>query len=440
MVRKPLRKSVASVAALVFLALAAFARDAVAQDAIEPGADMPAGIEVVGVGTAPEADAPAEDPATVVTGARDTGAMESRAAPVTTEADFFMICRRGTDGDATTASYGTARFSFDSEGSRDVKGQVVVEALFGNAASFGIRKAFVKARLAGVRLTMGKTTGTWGEGRVFNSGDVVFGFAADADLTAETISDPSAWLASLYVPLGDFSFAEAVFLPPEFPLSASIAKSLGVPDAPEPEQAGLESVRCAARVYSKPAGVKVEAGCLRDPDAGTWRPYASVQGRFLADLQLSSSVILPDDDPLGSGKTWETSGGIYHDIALGAGTFGLRVEGRVRPFGTWDASPIPRSPSAPSMPTPGASSAPDPYAASAFGEATWQSDAWFCFLRGLYSPVDASAQVSGGVRWKPLQGFEMFASISSNAGGGGDVYESGRDGGWSAAVGSCITF
>jgi hypothetical protein len=84
-----------------------------------------------------------------------------------------------------------------------------------------LERAYVKARLADaiggktLRFTAGKSPLAWGRGFVFNAGDPVFGAVPTSvgigDSEYRTAAD---WMGTVYLPLGDFSFAEAAELPP----------------------------------------------------------------------------------------------------------------------------------------------------------------------------------------------------------------------------------
>ena len=136
---------------------------------------------------------------------------------ITVELTSLAGIVRGEDAvpDATAAS--RAEVTFRSTGNSNVKAQLTMEADVADTALIDVSRAFIKARFPAFRLTLGKTRLSWGEGFMFNAGDVIFdSLSTSADLTADEIRTRGTWLASAYIPLGRFSFAEAVLLPPAF--------------------------------------------------------------------------------------------------------------------------------------------------------------------------------------------------------------------------------
>ena len=87
-------------------------------------------------------------------------------------------------------SGGSARLDLAATGNRNVRGQLSIAAdlhlppaapaAAGTdpdhvVTSLGVQRAFIRARLPGFRLTAGKTRLSWGRGRFFNAGDILFG-------------------------------------------------------------------------------------------------------------------------------------------------------------------------------------------------------------------------------------------------------------------------
>lgn len=84
-------------------------------------------------------------------------------------------------------------------------------------------RAYAKARFpwlvenTSLRLTVGKAPLAWGKGFLFNAGDPVFGALPASSISSVGTTEfrtATAWMAVLNVPVGDFSFAEAVYLAP----------------------------------------------------------------------------------------------------------------------------------------------------------------------------------------------------------------------------------
>ena len=138
---------------------------------------------------------------------------------VSTELTLLANAERTESGGAGFYNVSNGKFSLSSRGLSEVKGQLTVDVKVTDTVLIDVQKAWLKAQLAAFRLTMGKTRLSWGEGYMYNAGDVIFG-GKGADLSAEELRDNNAWLASLYLPVGDFSFVEAVALPPDLPVLA----------------------------------------------------------------------------------------------------------------------------------------------------------------------------------------------------------------------------
>ena len=172
--------------------------------------------------------------------------------------------------------------SLASKREGNVRGEVVLQGnSLDTAPSFDsiVHKAYFKARFPSFRLTAGKTRLSWGDGMLFNAGDVLYGSnSTSVFLTKAELRSTTNWLASVNYPLGFFSFAEAVVMPSET-------------DNPN-------GMLFGARYYTTVKDIKVEMGyATKTPETTGVRlhkPYISLQGNLGFDWYLSSSVAIPE--------------------------------------------------------------------------------------------------------------------------------------------------
>jgi len=376
---------------------------------------------------------------------------------VSTELTLMANAERTESGDTGFYNLSNGKFSLSSKGLNEVKGQLTVDVEVTDTVLIDIQKAWLKAQLAAFRLTMGKTRLSWGEGYMYNAGDVIFG-GKGADLSAEELRDNNAWLASLYLPIGDFSFIEAVALPPDLPILAWQQYAQAKASADEnpvlqaefkkksaPEIAGPKQTSAGGRAYTKLGGLKFETGYLWDGTDELHKPYVSLQGHLLADLHASSSIELGSDKPFSpdTKKSWRISGGALYQLPLSSygenpssGTLDFRFEAMVSPYGEWNAETLY---AAPFNPLSGDGNA-SPYALSLFPQISWKSDTLFAYVRSVISPIDASAISSIGLHWAPLQGFKILSGFSLQSGNDGDVYVFDGAQGWKLSLGTRVDF
>lgn len=359
---------------------------------------------------------------------------------VATEIAAVASAVRTTSADeAAVSAFSGAKLTFSSSPSPETKGQVTLNVKAGDTVNVDLQKAWVKARLDAVRLTIGKTRLSWGEGALFNAGNVIFGDTA-VDLSAEDLRDDNAWLAAANLPLGDFSFLEAVVLPPV--LSA--------------EGGGPENSSFGGRAYTRLGGVKMEAGYLRSGESvdravpAAHEPYFSLQGNAWADWHLSSSASVRGTALAPSAEDWTISSGLYRQWSVPAaddgsgdsvlGTFALRLEASIRPDGSWTAETIQAAPAGPTALAGGATSLDSPYALLLYPELSWRADTVLLLARSLVSPMDLSALSAVSVQWAPLEGLRLIGSVAVQSGQADDLFSWDRPGAWQATVVSRFSF
>jgi len=299
--------------------------------------------------------------------------------------------------------------------SQEGRGQLQVDAWVADGLYLDVPRAWVRVRLPWFRLTAGKSRLSWGEGFVFNAGDVLFGSLDPlrGDISAESLRDQTAWLAALYVPLGPFSFLEAAVLPfGASGLGGGLRVALtGLAGliAPRPfaDLAGGAGLRGVFRA----GGIKIEPGWYTTWEAGEHRPYLSLQGHLLLDWNLSAVLGIPLREPDWSeaGEWLALTGGLFHLARLGGSrSLSLRLEAALRPGAAWQEQP-------------GAS---DPvYGLLLFPEAALAlSDTLALQLRALVSPVDGSGLALLGASWSLYQGLKLFGYVAAMAGDSDDLY------------------
>ena len=295
---------------------------------------------------------------------------------------------------------GSAQLDLVATGNRAVRGQLSLSADLRPqavadgppAAGVQVERAFLRARLPGFRLTVGKTRLAWGRGRFFNAGDILFGqtpaFAAGAGefLTA------ADWLVAAYVPLGRLSFLELVALPPLDPLT-------------------IDHTDAGGRAVVRLGELTVEAGYLyaagraaaAEALAREHRGYLGLKGAVGGiDWHLSAGTALPAARSADLRRAAEqrlllTAGGLgFLDLGPEAGVVTLLLEAGVRPWRAWDDTTSPPTPSL------------DHYGVYLFPELGYSpAEGWNLSLSGVLSPVDRSGVAAAGASWNILQGLTL---------------------------------
>jgi hypothetical protein len=245
-----------------------------------------------------------------------------------------------------SAGLATAELDLEALGNRDVRSRFQLRStLLENAPAatasnptaatvITVPRAEIRWRMdAGastVRFTVGRTRLTWGDGQLYNAGDVINGVRpSNTDLTATTLRDETQWLTVAYLPLGRFSFLEAVAL---FPMSrvGGVDETGGDdPDIATPTLAGSIAPSRAAetagggRIQGQIGGIKSEIGYLYRGSEETHQPYASLQGNLFVDWYAALSWAGGAADAPGLAA----SGGLFHTLnGDRLGTFTARAE------------------------------------------------------------------------------------------------------------------
>jgi len=354
------------------------------------------------------------------------GARAAAEATVGVKLRILESLSRVAEADWALLTLGTARVSASAT-SENVKAELAVDALVGEGIVSSVARASVAVRFPGFRLTLGKARLSWGEGVAFNAADLLFGAgsALALDLTADSLRDDAAWMAALTVPLGRFSFLEAVALPPPLDVAGLLANPL----APLPEPA---DVAAGGRVVGKLAGIKVEAAYLYRGDTATHAVATSLQGNLLVDWHLSARMEIPSlGTPDLGGESFRVSAGLFHRQRLGQrASLSLRLEALVCPAGSWAEL----EPSSPPDPPPVYGLLLYPELALALGQAVSVT------ARALISPVDGSALLAPAVALSLHKGLTFLGMASVALGDSTDTFAWDRRGGLSFTAGCAYSY
>ena len=308
-------------------------------------------------------------------------------------------------GNAVVALLGKGNLSFSAVNNPNVKAECELEGIWSgtliSTPNDILKRLFVKINLGDVYLTAGKTRVSFGEGFVFNAGDVIFGSMAPvADLAQALLRDQTDWLIDLSVPFGQFSFFEAILLPYS-PLKTNTFPASSIYD-----------LRGGGRVVTKLGGMKVEAGYLFRADEATHNPYISLQGNLFFDLEISATLKIPvidySDDKLRDG--FAVTAGLSRIFTFeDSSTLIVRLETVLRPFGYW--SP------------PTASTKSTHYGLLVYPEIYYAPLDYITFqLRAMINPIDWSGLVSFGFDFGIYQGLNLLGYVWSMWGDGSDPW------------------
>ena len=365
-----------------------------------------------------------------------TAAIAAADLRTTVTIDAAMSAVSHPEETLLVGSRGGARLDLVATGNRNVRGQLSLDADLhlppepagATAAdpdhlvtSVGVERAFIRARLPGFRLTAGKTRLSWGRGRFFNAGDILFdqepGFAAGASeyLTA------TDWLVAAYIPVDRLSFLEAVVLPPPLPTR-------------------LADTAAGARAVIRVGKLTGEAGYrygLAAAAAGEreHRGYLSLKGALIGvDWHLSGGTALPAHGATDIGeeardRLYVTAGILgFVDLGPEAGLLNLRLEAGVRPWRSWREQS-------------GTPAALDRYGVYLFPEIGFApADNWNLSLSGVVSPIDGSAAAAAGAAWNMLQGLTFSLHASAMLGDRDDTFAWDRTGSLAATLAARYVF
>lgn len=252
-----------------------------------------------------------------------TATLAAEVTPRVTVEAYNAFIARDTD-DAQAVGFGRAELDLQSSGVQDVRTRfqlrATVQDVAGTAsASFSVPRAEIRWRTTvgervGLRFTAGRSRLAWGDGQVFNAGDVINGAApSSVDLTANVLRDETLWLLAGWVPLGRYAFIEPVLLVP--PVDTG-----GQPRPP----AG------AVRLQGRVGRIKSETGYRIDGvDGGglVHTPYLSLQGSLWLEWYTAAAVQIEARPGEHTAPQATISGGIAQSASLPRGdAISVRVE------------------------------------------------------------------------------------------------------------------
>lgn len=207
-----------------------------------------------------------------------------------------------------------------------------------SAGGLTLERAWAKARFPWIlegttlRLTAGLAPLSWGKGFLFNAGDPVFGeLPALSGLSSGDYRISAAYMASLYAPLGDFSFTEALWLPSMPQIGADGGDPPAALRANRLERGGGRIALVPSWRYLQ----SLEAGWLHE-QRGFERGYLAAEGSLWADWYAAASFA--SEDPVSSaagtyrsGSDWSVSAGLFRMLDFPNCPVTLRFEALSHP-------------------------------------------------------------------------------------------------------------
>ncbi len=305
-----------------------------------------------------------------------------------------------------SAGTGSVSLSIDQVDNKNVKSQFRISAVPNRETGdidISVPRAYVKFRFPKIRSVIGKAPFSWGEGLIFNAGDVIFGDTAlNTNLMQTEFLDSAAWLTTLYYSLGNFSYMEAIFLPPEDILN----DSGGVEN-------GIDASMAGGRLVTRLGNTKLESGYIYDGTVDAHKPYMTLQGNLYLDWHLSASVSLPTGDAIPDSlqNSLVITGGIYSLASVGYdGILNYRLEALIKPYEKWEEYSA-------------GSGESESYGIYLYPELSYSfNSSMVLILRSFISPIDISVAVIPGFSWNVFQGFNLLGFATFGIGDPGDTY------------------
>lgn len=319
---------------------------------------------------------------------------EETTAFRTIEVEARNTLVKGADmDDWDLVGLGSGELDFQSQGSRwvrarlNLRADILERADTESVTQFTVPRAFVRARFPLgerylFRTTVGRSRVTWGDGALYNAGDLLFGAEGRrADLlSTASIRDETDWLITAFFPLGRFSFVEPVVLVPETALGS--------------------------RLQWKLWNIKMESAYLYRDVTEEHESSLSFQGNIGPDVY--GGVATTSGDGVDPYEELRITGGLFHQHRYGTSSaITLRLEALVDP-----------------------ESGDGEQELSLFPEVTWSpSESVVLFARAVVAARDPSAIWITGGEWNIYQGLTLGSYLTVQSGGPGDRYGFDRPGG-----------
>lgn len=298
-----------------------------------------------------------------------------------------------------------------------------------------------------MRVAVGRDRLSWGIGSLFNAGDLIFGAdgSGSADFTSSgDLRDETAWLYSVYLPIGKRAYLEPVYLPPFAELrlgDGSEANGAGETGVTAPSllagqtldgaagaavvPGGADESRLGLRLHAILGGLSLEPAYLYDGSEDMHHAAFSVQGNLWADLYASARLRLDDQLPSQFGSVLEERGsaslGAFRTFRVGYDqNLTARMEGFIRPGASWsdqerrDAE----------------------YAVLLHPELVFSPGRAVNLIgRAIVSPLDSSALLIAGYSWNIFTGFYAESFAAAQIGDNDAVFGWDRPGSLSVSSG-----
>lgn len=347
-----------------------------------------------------------------------TAFAESR---VSVSAELFNSVRSGAELESWTYLLGgAAELSVMNRGSRLVRSELLLRFVpAGRSLATELQRFYTRATFGEVLATIGKTRSSWGSGIALNAGDIIFGSSSvDFSLLEADPRSQTAWLTSVEIPIGVFSFAELIALPGEIDASDPLA----------PTVPGLADSSVGGRVSLAAGNATVQAGYLyrghRIAGLGDTGHHAflSTEGYLPFNWHVSASARTPANELQSDAieQSLTITAGAFDDISLVADrTITWQLETVIRPYGAFEAS---------------GDGSYGVYLYPAVGLAP--RTGLNLTISSLVSPIDVSANTAFSGSWNIYESLTLLASVSVRSGESGDTFSLADAGGVSLTVGT----
>lgn len=289
-----------------------------------------------------------------------------------------------------------------------------------------LRKFNVRVRFPGVlSFTIGKTRSTWGNGTIFNSGDILFNSTSAAiSWQQDDKRQDTAWLASLNVPFSKFGFIEGVLLAPALSSTGSLTSGGSLQPGKISDMGGGGRISQdwgkfqaeGGYIYKGQHKAGTQTSGYSDFLGNTLYAAAQLDAGALWGVDMSDTLNLKgkgssqlDSDmakrsfsvSFNSNYTWN----LYYNTQ----TLALDVEGVVFPYYSWTPRVATRS-----IGDPGYDPLTDETAMRLYASLTWSVSTWMFFVNTIYMPLNYESQIYFGAQWNVYNNLYIQSNILLN--------------------------